>query len=99
MTATILSCILSAQLFLSAPLSGDPTPAVLTFAPQRQVQAERLWWGLIDPELSAWFSRVPTEESDHTDEPVRWDWSWRGFLAALFNWAPVKEGACDAAHV
>lgn len=99
MTATILSCILSAQLFLSAPLSSAPAPADLSLAPQNQVQTERLWWGLIDPELSVWFSRVPTEESDNTDAPVRWDWSWRGFLAALFDWAPVKEDASDAAHL
>ena len=99
MTATILSCILSAQLFLSAPLSSGQVHADLSLVPHPQVQAERLWWGLIDPDLSAWFSRIPMEENEKTDEPVRWDWSWRGFLAALFNWAPVKEGACDAAHV
>lgn len=36
------------------------------------------WWGLIDPDTARWFARVPG-----ADGKGGWDWSWRGFLAAL----------------
>lgn len=51
-------------------------------------QPTRLWWGLIDPELSTWFSRLPMEDED---QPILWDFSWQGFLAALFGQPLVKE--------
>ena len=53
-----------------------------------QPQATRLWWGLIDPELSTWFSRLPMEDGN---EPILWDFSWQSFLAALFGQPVIKE--------
>ena len=92
MTNTILSLLLCLQL-LAAPLLPAPADAAVpTDAPAQS----RLWWGLIDPELSAWFSRLPMEE-ENAEEPILWDWSWRGFLAALFGVPMEKEAASDAA--
>lgn len=46
------------------------------------------WWGLIDPALSQWFAAIPEAR---TNEGLQWDWSWRGFWAALLGrpvWIP-----------
>ena len=39
------------------------------------------WWGLIDPELSLWFARLPGQ----ADEAPAWDWSLHGLLQALLT--------------
>ena len=91
MPKAILTLILSTQLLLSSPqhqlskLSPNPSAAP---------QPDRLWWGLIDPEMSLWFSHLPLEEE--ADAPILWDWSWRGFLAALFGQPVMKEAIPDA---
>ena len=59
----------------------------MPFRPADDPHASKVWWGLIDPELSLWFARIPEE----TEEPILWDWSWRGFFAALFPQSLVKE--------
>ena len=87
MTATILSLLLAAQM-LCQPVSQPPSLPV-------PCQETRLWWGMIDPELSLWFSRLPDAEET---QPVIWDYSWRGLLAALFGWPEVMEVESDAAH-
>ena len=88
MSATILSLLLSAQLLVSTP----PAAATLSCVPQTQVQETRLWWGLIDPELSLWFC-APRQEEDQADAPVLWDFSWRSLWAAIFRQPLVKEAA------
>ena len=60
-------------------------------------QESRLWWGLIDPEMSLWCAQLPRQESA-PDSRILWDWSWRGFLAALFGIPVVEEVSADAAH-
>lgn len=92
MPKAFLSMLLSAQLLLSsAPCTqGIPTPPGASFSGE-----VRLWWGLIDPELSTWFARLPME-TDDADDTILWDWSWRGFLAALFGQPLVKEAGSDA---
>ena len=95
MTNTLLTLLLSLQLTVtSAPSTA---PASLAASPDTPV-VQRLWWGLIDPELSAWFARLPLEE-DTADEPILWDWSWRGFLAALFGQPMAKEAHANASAV
>lgn len=47
----------------------------------------RNWWGLIDPELSLWFARLPGE----ADAPPSWDWSVQALLRALFG--TPRQGA------
>ena len=89
MRKPLLTLLLSALLMLPAPGMSSA---------QKEVSAEpaRLWWGLIDPELSLWFSRLPMEETK--DAPVLWDFSWRGFLAAIFGQPMTKEASPHAAH-
>ncbi len=95
MQSAILSWILSLQMLLATPIyPQDAQPCPLTRLPTDQAQETRLWWGLIDPELSLWFSRLP-ERAPAPDAPVLWDFSWRGFLAALFGQPIIEE---DAAH-
>ena len=86
MSKLLLSAILSFQLMC--------TPAPSTIDVPEDSQAVRLWWGLIDPELSLWFSRLPLEETE--DKPVLWDFSWRGFLAALFGTPIMPEVVSNA---
>ena len=50
----------------------------------------RLWWGMIDPELS--LLMACTGRTD-TTQPVIWDWSWRAFWAALLHLPMTAEGA------
>ena len=89
MHCTLLSWLLSIQLILSAP--SPAASAQTRCAPLPQVKQTRLWWGMIDPGLACWFARIPQEEAD---SPVLWDFSWRGFLAALFGQHTAKEDAC-----
>ena len=84
MMKTLLSLLLSLQ--LSAPVP-PVSAANMPHVPAATPHAQPLWWGLIDPELSLWFARVP----DEVEEPILWDWSWRGFLAALFPQPLMKE--------
>ena len=89
MAVMLLSLLLSLQLSVSSALpfrEAEPAPA-----------PHRLWWGMIDPELSAWFARLPgdAEEAPH---PVLWNWSWRGFLAALTGQHTLLE-ADDASQL
>ena len=84
MLTAFLSYLLSLLLMLS-PAASLP----------RDIQAEptRVLWGMIDPELSVWFSRVPGADKPH--RTVLWDFSWRGFLAALFG-QPITQEASHA---
>ncbi len=93
MVNTALTLLLSAQLICSMPRT--PAPAAMTAPiPQTSIQESRLWWGMIDPELSAWLARLPMEKE--ADKPILWDWSWRNFLAALFGQDSAKEEITDA---
>lgn len=96
-----LSLLLSLLLFCSGiPLrtscaSSLCQPASLSCTAQTTPKAQPVFWGLIDPELSVWFTRLP----DHTmpqDRNILWDWSWRGFLAALFGCPTETEAIADA---
>lgn len=92
MPKAFLSMLLSALLLLSSgPLAQNTLAQPTASAPSE----ERLWWGLIDPELSTWFAQLPMQE-DNADDFLHWDWSWRGFLAALFGQPIVKEAGPDA---
>ncbi len=84
MTNTLLTLLLSLQLTLPAQPAA---PQSLAYHPRADVQPQKIWWGLIDPELALWFAHLPEE----SDGPLLWDWSWRGFLAALFPQSLVKE--------
>ncbi len=57
------------------------------------------WWGMIDPEASLWLARLP----ESTEGDLLWDWSFSGFLKALFHHVlpklPVKEALPDAIQV
>ena len=90
MYKALLTLLMSLQLMLTP---AAPAQTIHAFTP---AQPARMWWGLIDPELSVWFSRLPLEVQDGT--PILWDWSWRGFLASLFGQPLMKEGLSDAAH-
>ena len=98
-----LSLFLAMQLFTSGTLfshgecAAPLQPARLSLPAQPCLEAQPVFWGLIDPELSTWFSRLPSDESEQ-DERILWDWSWRGFLAALFGCPVVKEAQFDAAQ-
>lgn len=83
----LLSLLLSMQIFLTLP-AGARQPYV-----SAPIQETRLMWGLIDPELSAWFALLPAEDAPEEDAPVLWDWSWRGFLAAIFGDSFLKGGS------
>lgn len=89
MTSPLLSLLLAFQLMFSSAPAIQTNPS----APE----STRLWWGLIDPELSLWFSRLPLEEADKA--PILWDFSWRGFLASLFSSPLMMEEVSHAAHV
>ena len=84
MLTMILSYLLAAQMMAA------PAPAALPEAPAVPTP---LFWGMIAPELSLWFSRVP--QKSQPGKPVMWDFSWRGFLAALIGQPMLME---DAAH-
>ena len=58
-------------------------------------QSQKLFWGMLDPELSAWFARVPHENASSMTL-LQWDWSWRGFFSALFERPMLKEAGTDA---
>ena len=85
MTNTLLTLLLALQLSLP---QGTAVPAcTLACQPTQQPRPMQTWWGLIDPDLALWFAHIPAEE----DKPLLWDWSWRGFFAALFAQPLVKE--------
>lgn len=88
MTSPLLSLLLAFQLMCSPAPAMQTNPAV--------PESARLWWGLIDPELSLWFSRLPLEDSE--EGPILWDFSWRGFLASLFAMPRLMEEVSHAAH-
>lgn len=79
-------CITLLSLLL-ALLLATPAPSVPQLPHTEAPHPQQLFWGMIDPELALWFSRVPED----ADESLRWDWSWRGFLSALFPQSLVKE--------
>lgn len=100
MTNSVLSLLLSLQLLLSGATCFSPVqtslPPIARAAQEAPVE-QRLWWGLIDPEMSAWFARLPLDEG-REDDRILWDWSWRGFLAALFGIPAEKEASPDASR-
>lgn len=102
MLNTLLSLLLSMQLFLcsAAPLPADPAAGgqALSLSAGSPARATRLWWGMIDPELAAWFARLPLEQEEE-EKTILWDWSWRGFLAAIFPTFQAEEGCTDAGAV
>ena len=72
MLTMFLSYLLSLlMLFTPAPYAAQ----------EAAVRPAPLFWGMIDPDLSLWFSRTPFEA--HPGRKIMWDFSWRGFLAAL----------------
>ncbi len=85
----LLTLLLSALLTL-------PGPGMESAPKAHSAEPTRLWWGMIDPELSLWFARLPMEEQE--DSHILWDFSWQGFLAALFGQPLTKEAIPDAAH-
>ena len=85
MLRTLLTLLLSIQL----TAFSLPCSRICSTVPDASAQPSRLWWGLIDPEMSLWFSHLPLEPEEST--PVLWDWSWKGLLAALFGNPKVKE--------
>ena len=93
MCNALLSFLLALQLAAGTPPMMFAAPASLPAA--ETVQEARLWWGLIDPEMSLWCVQLPQQEK-HPEAPVLWDWSWRGFLAALFGIPAEKEAVPDA---
>lgn len=96
MPSAVLSFLLSIQMFLSTPAQPvGVSPRQMAFSPNVQVEVNRLWCGLIDPETSLWFSRIP-DDVPQLRTPVLWDFSWRGFLAALFGQSVVQEDAVHA---
>ena len=80
MPKVLMSLLLITQL-LSQPAPARPVKVA-------HPQPTHVWWSLIDPELSTWFSRLPAEDEDG---PILWDFSWQGFLAALFGQPLIKE--------
>ena len=89
-----MSVILLSLLFTLHLAFANPAPST---PPAPDVQPCQLWWGMIDPELSAWFARIPGEDGSDT-QPVLWNWSWRSFWAALTN-QPITKEAADAPHL
>ena len=51
------------------------------------------WWGLIDPELSLRAAALPGETRDGL---LEWDWSLRGFFAALLGLTTGPQEGTDA---
>ena len=95
MASILLTLMLSLQLIGTPQMDrkGFPTePYDSRILPPR---VQKLWWGMLDPELSAWFARIPDEAAE-ADLPLHWNWSWRSFLAALFDQPLLKEASPDA---
>ena len=85
MLTFMLSALLALQLLLTpAPQIPDSHPVPVL-------------WGMIDPEMSLWFSRVP--KTTQPGRRVLWDFSWRGFLAALTMQPLYTEDAAHAPQV
>ena len=86
MMNTLLTLLLTLQLTVPLPMTS-PAEAAFIY-PSQSIHANKVWWGLIDPELSTWFARLPADEAA---APLLWDWSWRSFFAALFPQPLVQE--------
>lgn len=96
MASHLLSLLLALQMTFPLPAAASSR---MTCSPvQEPPRVQKLWWGMLDPELSAWAARIPMEESDGS-QPVQWCWSWRGFLAALLGQPMMKEATTNAPSV
>lgn len=95
MTKALPSLLLTVQLLLS----DAAPPALPDASTAHPAQEKRMMWGLIDPELAAWFALLPGNSIGEDGPRVLWDWSWQGFLAALFGDHFIKEVPADGAHV
>ena len=93
----LLSLILSAQLFLSGT-SLFPAPEALTNS-FPSIEKQQVLWGLIDPQLAVWCTRLPEKQENEASPGVLWDWSWHGFLTALFRSIVLKEAPHHDIHV
>lgn len=93
MMPSLLSLLLTLQLMLAMPAVSPRSACPVNPG------AERVLWGLIDPELSARFALLPAQIGADTDFPVLWDWSLKGFLSALFGDFFPKEAVPHGAHV
>lgn len=94
----MLAMLLSLMLALQMLLPGLPVPVrqdTLHPCVQEEPRMERLMWGMLDPELSAWYARVPSDDGADA-RPVMWRWGWRAFWAALLQQPIVKEATGDA---
>lgn len=99
MFSILLSLMLALQMMLCGAALPPPSAPQLHYTyTQEQPRMQRLMWGMLDPELSAWFARIPGE-TDGTARPVLWNWSWRGFWAALFEQPMLKEATADALSI
>lgn len=99
MNSIILAWILSLQMLLSMLFgTANLLPARQTDTSSGDLQESRLFWGMIDPELSLWFSRIPDTRQEDAS-PLHWDFSLRGFLSALFAQPIIKEDATHAPQV
>ena len=94
----MLAILLSLMLALQMTLPALPVPvrydSVYTRV-QEEPRMERLMWGMLDPELSAWYARVPSGTGMDTS-PIAWRWGWQAFWAALFQQPIVKEASGNA---
>lgn len=99
MFSILLSLILVLQMMLAG--SALPPPSDLHMPvthTQEQPRRQQLMWGMLDPELSARFARIPME-TEGDSRLIRWDWSWRSFWAALLGQPMLKEAADDAPSI
>ena len=95
MASILLTLLLSLQLLCAAQPADQSFPTSPYDSRELPPKVQKLWWGMLDPELSAWFAHIP-DEAAADDLPPLWNWSWRGFLAALFEQPMLKEAAPDA---
>lgn len=94
----MLAILLSLMLALQMLLPGSPVPVRQDSVyprVQEEPRMERLMWGMLDPELSAWYARVPSEAGTDA-RPVVWRWGWHAFWAALLQQPIVKEASGNA---
>ncbi len=95
----LLSLILALHMLLSGAVpSPAAEPDIIFTQVQTQPRPQQLMWGMLDPELSVWYARIPLDREDEA-YPIRWNWTWRGFLAALFEQPMLKEAAADAPSI
>ena len=99
MFSILLSLFLALQMMLSSVVPFPPSERdMLVTYTQEQPRQQQLMWGMLDPELSTWFARIPMNAEDEA-YPILWNWSWRGFWAALFEQPMLKEAAADAPSI